>query len=495
MDEAIVAVYHPPPNDCFLYSFIPQNCADSWSSNSPILQTMNKWIAKPIEYSFKPVLLWGKPGIGKTTFAYQFLIQNGYDIIEWNASDARTSKVIETAFNNIYFKKNIALTKKTAVILDESDGMLGGDRGGISSFIKIYNSYIKHIQSFPNANNIFVPTIFIANYVTEKKMIDIKNMSLTYEFKEPCEADFIHLYKSVKTKYPFLDIPSNILKLIIQHSQYDYRKFLYIIQEILRDLQTVPPRTSTINESYIINVLSFVEHKDIDIEIEQTVLNVMKSPLKMSEILYQLQKDRYQIPHILLNKFIQLIGSTDVKLSFLEKSKLVVEYYRSFNLSDVYLTMINTFPECTEYSSAYCAGSLNMILHNKSYKPATNPFMPALKKMTIGNGTIQNHAIHTFYNFSKSKKLKISSGLFPIHTNSEFMFFLSTISQYAFKHKKNDLLQSINQEFIGKGESDNVDNLEKIVKTNTHSLKHLFGNSTPSKTAIQKIINAKCLFD
>jgi len=53
---------------------------------------------------FSAVLLSGPPGIGKTTAAHVIAKTNGYELLEFNASDVRSKKILEvrTPMPNAY---------------------------------------------------------------------------------------------------------------------------------------------------------------------------------------------------------------------------------------------------------------------------------------------------------------------------------------------------------------------------------------------------------
>ena len=90
----------------------------------------------------KMLLISGPPGIGKTTFAKILLNENGYSVIEYNASDVRSQKLVKENLGKIIDNKNInKLTKQregiTGIIMDEIDGMSSGDRGGVSELISL----------------------------------------------------------------------------------------------------------------------------------------------------------------------------------------------------------------------------------------------------------------------------------------------------------------------------------------------------------------------
>lgn len=99
--------------------------------------------------TFRAVIVHGPPGIGKTTAAHLVAKEEGYDIVESNASDTRSKKLVETGLKGVldtrsllgYFagdgKEVEASKKKLCLIMDEVDGMSAGDRGGVGAMAAI----------------------------------------------------------------------------------------------------------------------------------------------------------------------------------------------------------------------------------------------------------------------------------------------------------------------------------------------------------------------
>lgn len=87
-------------------------------------------------------VLIGPPGVGKTTLAYAVARDQGCDIIEMNASDARSSEDIKRKISETVRSRSITdflgMTKNKIILIDEVDGISGTeDKGGIATLVDI----------------------------------------------------------------------------------------------------------------------------------------------------------------------------------------------------------------------------------------------------------------------------------------------------------------------------------------------------------------------
>jgi len=85
----------------------------------------------------RAVVLYGPPGVGKTSAALALAEEMGWDEIEMNASDSRTAAAIQKVAGAAS-KMMTFSGRKRLVILDEADNLYGSaDRGGSAAMLKL----------------------------------------------------------------------------------------------------------------------------------------------------------------------------------------------------------------------------------------------------------------------------------------------------------------------------------------------------------------------
>lgn len=108
--------------------------------NSPALREMLEW-ARSWTPESKPLVLYGKPGTGKTSSAYALAHDMGWEVIELNASDQRTKGVIDRVAGNASTSGTLTGSQRRLILLDEADNLQGNaDRGGARAILDIIRS-------------------------------------------------------------------------------------------------------------------------------------------------------------------------------------------------------------------------------------------------------------------------------------------------------------------------------------------------------------------
>ena len=142
-------------------------------------QQIETWLEKP---SHAAVLLYGEPGVGKTTLAHRSLRKKNVKIIEFNASHTRSG----TSFRKIILPLlkeggivNMLETGKRGgigIILDEIDGLSQGEKGGLKELLDFLRSWK------PSQEN--TPLILISNTLDSRNLIQISKLCLTIPIRE-----------------------------------------------------------------------------------------------------------------------------------------------------------------------------------------------------------------------------------------------------------------------------------------------------------------------
>ena len=112
----------------------PQHIADL-QGNKEVIRKLVTW-AQEWTVGTKPLLIYGKAGIGKTSAAYALARDMSWDVIELNASDQRTKASIERVAGSA--STHSFTGDRRLILLDEADNLHGSaDRGGAKAVVDV----------------------------------------------------------------------------------------------------------------------------------------------------------------------------------------------------------------------------------------------------------------------------------------------------------------------------------------------------------------------
>jgi replication factor C subunit 1 len=212
----------------------------------------------------RAVLISGVPGIGKSTTAALLAKEAGYEVIEFNASDARSKKRLQAAgfmeisgnrsLNEFFKAKDQAVVhrKKTLVIMDEVDGMGAGDRGGNQELIAL----IKKTQ---------LPVICICNDRQKATVKSLANYCEDVRFNRPGAADIASRLRVILQHEGFVHVDQAALQQLCASVNNDIRQVLNLLQM----LRVTSNRLDASVEGSFENSMAAGRH------VEQNVFSVM----------------------------------------------------------------------------------------------------------------------------------------------------------------------------------------------------------------------------
>ncbi|KAL5340739.1 replication factor RFC1 C terminal domain-containing protein [Aspergillus crustosus] len=182
---------------------------------------------------YRSVMLHGPPGIGKTTAAHLVAQLEGFDVVESNASDTRSKKLVETGLLGVldttslqgYFStsdEKVESGKKNLVlIMDEVDGMSAGDRGGVGAMAAI-------------AKKTQIPLILICNERRLPKMKPFDHVTYDLQFRRPT-VEQIRARLSTICFREGLKIPAQVLDSLIEGTHADIRQVINMLSAVRLD--------------------------------------------------------------------------------------------------------------------------------------------------------------------------------------------------------------------------------------------------------------------
>jgi hypothetical protein len=134
------------------------------------------------------IYVYGRSGCGKTEFVIRALKEMKYDIIRYDAGDIRNKTIIDTITKHNMSDQSVMsifeqTPRKIVIVMDEIDGMNTGDKGGITSLIKLIRP--KKTKKQKNESYTLNPIICIGNYDMDKKIKEIMKVCHTIELKTP----------------------------------------------------------------------------------------------------------------------------------------------------------------------------------------------------------------------------------------------------------------------------------------------------------------------
>ena len=185
------------------------------------------------------IYIYGNPGTGKTSFISNVLKEMNYDMIHYNAGDIRNKSVIETITQHNMSDTNVLSllqkkSRKIVIVMDEIDGMNNGDKGGITSLIKLIRP--KKTKKQRQEDLTLTPIICIGNYHMDKKIKELMKVCTSFELKDPTSSQVGTLLDRMMLSSSVIDY--ELKNNLINYIQGDLRK-LKVISEIYINQQNI----------------------------------------------------------------------------------------------------------------------------------------------------------------------------------------------------------------------------------------------------------------
>ncbi len=190
--------------------------------------------------SKKAVLLHGPPGTGKTSLVLAFAEENGYDLIQVNASDRRSAEDLENLLGQAIRAASV-FGRKRMVLIDEVDGLsTTADAGGV----KAIASLIDRTE---------VPIVLVANDPWDPSLQELRARCEMIEFKRLRSKDVLSRLEEI-CRREGVNVGRDVLQTIAERSHGDMRAAINDLQLLVTSgyepskvLESIPNRLVELN--------------------------------------------------------------------------------------------------------------------------------------------------------------------------------------------------------------------------------------------------------
>ena len=305
------------------------------------------------------IYIYGNSGCGKTRFIMDLLNTFNYDIIKYDAGDVRNKSLIDTITSNNISNQNILdmmykRTKRIVIVMDEIDGMNTGDKGGITSLIKLIRQ--KKTKKQKSEDITMNPIICIGNYFMDKKIRELMKVCNVFELKKPTDEQISLLLPFPITPQVFQMEPRDGGRThLIQYIQGDLRKLEFI--------KKMPPEmlSSTTIFNFLKQKTNIEDSKNITKKLIRTPINIDQHNICMNET------DRTIVALLWHENIIDAISNAPIEKSFPFYSRILDNICYSDYIDRI--TFQNQIWQFNEMSSMMKTFYNNRLLHAAFPKP------------------------------------------------------------------------------------------------------------------------------
>ena len=295
------------------------------ADNDDLRGKINKWL-RTWDTSFKPILLQGTPGVGKTSLVYALAKELYYHVIELNASDKRTRNNLQSSLEPL-FQSTTLFNEKILVLIEEVDGLDSrADYGGVDFLIETIDS-------------ITVPIIITCNSSDSKKLSKLLKKCQVYKFKKIDPRQISLVLESIAKKEK-LTLPLDNIVNISTTSNGDLRYAINALQTY--DSTIEQPRTF-ISKSLSLDqgIRQYFDSVDMS-EAMNSLLNTHSNPNDILRAIFSsVVSSSNKIPNNELSKILSILSDIDLLLGRIIKTRewRQLRYFNSLLVYSLFETL------------------------------------------------------------------------------------------------------------------------------------------------------------
>ncbi len=274
------------------------------------------------------LLITGAHGTGKSCSIYAILNDLGYVVQVINFSRIKSIKNIKEIVGRLSTQQNVismfaGKKEKTAIVIDEMETLASQtEKACIIALIKNNQTYWTQ------------PIVFISNTQHNKLLGDIKKTSHEIKLFPPENIDMERLLIRICKKENMKIENENVIQLIVNISQKDFRRLVFTMQDI-----HMIYGTKIITEKIINEYMTTIVKKDTDSDLFKASKILLSDGNNIDNMIRQYDVDKTTVPLMIQENYIGCVNSNINNTTRLNLAKIVSD---SLSKADVIENFIHS---------------------------------------------------------------------------------------------------------------------------------------------------------
>ena len=417
----------------------------------------------------KALYFYGSSGCGKTYFVNSILKELNYDVISYDAGNIRNKALIDGITSNNISRQNVLhmmlakqphhhhdhhpqhhhhRAKPIAIVMDEIDGMNNGDKGGITSLIKIIRQKKTKKQKLEGMS--YNPIICIGNYNIDKKIKELMKVCEVIELKMPTDDQISRILDTHPYYSSLFASSAAATPATAEVGRVQKQKMIDMINGDLRKLCNLDklirhnPDFLKDQEEGFFEKLFYLKRRH-HLNVKETTLHIMNTPLRIADhSLLINETDRTIVALLYHENVIDLLkhqetvkgaGAEDAAFYVMYKQLLDNICYSDYIDRITFQNQIWIFNEMTSLVKTFYT---NCIYHSQFLLSAAAPAAPATPASAERHhhphrGRTQHHRRHERFSPGELRFTKVLTKYSTEYNNHLFLSNMSISLQLDHK--------------------------------------------------------------
>jgi len=302
--------------DSFDEKYIPKKI-DEIIGNKKAINDIIQWLKKFEKNKCSCLLITGEHGVGKTMISTIILNELNYDVQQLNFYKIKKGNdELSETINSCYNIMSYINDKKSMIMIDDLDLIT-------STLEKTY--IINLIKKNEKMHK--VPILLIAGNSHNKLISQIKKNVDEIKILKPYAEDILLLIEKI-VKNEKMKIEMNVISKIIEHSKYNFKRVIFILQDL-----------RNIYKNNIITIQKFNEYNNIfidtniDFELYDVSYDLMTNNYDIDTIMKKFSSNKVLIPLMIHQNYIKYI--LKFEKNKLKQKKIIQNISKDLSIGDV----------------------------------------------------------------------------------------------------------------------------------------------------------------